>query len=93
MRLLIGHEYEVRVGWSESGESIPGWFRAKYLTPHARAEGWLWEIDDPAFSALRIEEVQVLEVRPLSAKAPRRIQRKRTSSARSDVAWMALFEV
>ena len=65
MRTLIGHEYEVRCEDMESG-TLDGWFRAKYLTPHARQMGWLWEIDDPRFVKLGIEEVHIVEVRPLS---------------------------
>ena len=65
MRTLIGHEYEVRVEHLEGG-TIDGWFRAKYLTPHAREMGWLWEIDDPRFARLGVDEVSIVEVRPLS---------------------------
>ena len=53
MRLLIGREYEVRVEHVD-GCPIDGWFRAKYLTAHAREMGWLWEIDDPRFSRLKV---------------------------------------
>jgi predicted transposase YdaD len=65
VRTLIGHEYEVRVEDFDRG-TIDGWFRAKYLTPHARQMGWLWEIDDPRFVRLKLEEVSIVEVRPLS---------------------------
>lgn len=65
MRTLIGHEYEVRVEDFDRG-TIDGWFRAKYLTPNARQMGWLWEIDDPRFARLKLEEVSIVEVRPLS---------------------------
>jgi hypothetical protein len=63
MRLLIGREYEVRVEHVD-GCPIDGWFRAKYLTAHAREMGWLWEIDDPRFSRLGVEEVNIVAVRP-----------------------------
>lgn len=65
MRTLIGHEYEVRVQLIE-GEAIDGWFRAKFLTPLARKEGWVWEMNAPAFSRLGYVEVSIVEVRPLS---------------------------
>ncbi|MFA5187550.1 MAG: hypothetical protein WC551_13810, partial [Patescibacteria group bacterium] len=65
MKTLIGHEYEVMVDDLESGTKI-GWFRAKFLTPHAREMGWAWEIIDPRFARLRIEEVHIVQVRSIS---------------------------
>jgi hypothetical protein len=67
MRTLIGHEYEVRVE-HECG-AIDGWFRAKFLTPLARKEGWVWEMNDPAFSRLGYDKVSIVEVRPCSGSA------------------------
>lgn len=64
MKILIGHEYEVRVEDCDKG-TIDGWFRAKFLTPHAKEMCWLWEIDDPKFSKLKIEEVRIVEVRAI----------------------------
>ena len=71
MRTLIGHEYEVRVEDFDRG-TIDGWFRAKYLTPRAKEMGWLWEIDDPEFRRRRLEEVSIVEVRPISNEQVRR---------------------
>jgi hypothetical protein len=69
MRTLIGHEYEVRVEHLD-GSPIDGWFRAKYLTAHAREMEWLWEIDDPRFSRLGVEEVAIIAVRPATPERP-----------------------
>jgi hypothetical protein len=69
MRTLIGREYEVRIEHVD-GAPIDGWFRAKYLTPNAKAEGWLWEITDPEFERLGYEEVCILEARPVAGGAP-----------------------
>ena len=77
MRTLIGHEYEVRVEHCDGG-TIDGWFRAKYLTPHAREMGWLWEVDDPRFTRLGIEEVSIVEVRPLSNAEHEPLQERKT---------------
>ena len=65
MRTLIGHEYEVRVE-DFVGGTIDGWFRAKYLTPNGRQMGWLWEIDDPRFTRLGLEEVGIVEMRAVT---------------------------
>jgi len=65
VRTLIGHEYEVRVEDDCRG-LVDGWFRARYLTPHARQMGWLWEIEDSRFSRMKLEEVSIVEVRPIS---------------------------
>ena len=65
MRTLIGHEYEVRVEEIERG-TLPGWFRATFLSPHARHMGWSWEITDPRFARYKIEEVGIVEVRACS---------------------------
>lgn len=46
-KLLFGGEYEVRCEDFEYGDL--GWFRAKYMTAHAREMEWLWEIIDPRF--------------------------------------------
>ncbi len=65
MRTLIGHEYEVRVEDADRG-TVAGWFRAKYMTPRAKRMGWLWEIDDPRFVRMELDEVSIIDVRPLS---------------------------
>jgi hypothetical protein len=75
VKTLIGHEYEVRIEDFERG-TIDGWFRAKYLTPHAKQEGWLWEIDDPCFVRLKLEEVNIIEVRPVCQKQDAAQERK-----------------
>lgn len=64
--MKIGHEYEVRCEDFERGDL--GWFRAKYLTPHAKEMEWLWEIHDPKFAKLGLEEVHIVEVRSIANK-------------------------
>lgn len=66
-KLLFGGEYEVECEDFEEGNL--GWFRAKYMTAHARAEGWLWEIIDPRFK--RDDEVSIIDWRLPTKKEER----------------------
>jgi hypothetical protein len=61
-RLLFGHRYEVRCEDSESG-TLPDWYKAVYMTAHAKAMRWCWEIDDPRFARTGIEEVSIVDWR------------------------------
>jgi len=58
-KLLFGHEYEVWVEDFEDG-ALPHWYRATYMSSHARAEGWWWEITDKRFKR---DEVYILDWR------------------------------
>lgn len=46
-KLLFGDEY--LVACEDWDDGFIGWFKAKYMTSHAREMGWLWEIIDPKF--------------------------------------------
>ncbi len=65
-KLLFGGEYEVRCeDFDGLDKNDLGWFRARYMTAHARAEGWLWEIIDPRF---KHGEVKITNWRSLPNK-------------------------
>jgi hypothetical protein len=67
MKLLIGHEYDVRLA-DDNGVEYNGWYRARYLTANARAMGWRWEFTDPRLRLLGIEEATVVDVRAVPGK-------------------------
>jgi len=58
-KLLFGSEYDVEC--EDFVEGNLGWYRAKYMTSHARHMGWLWEINDPRFR--RDSEVSIIDWR------------------------------